>query len=109
MGLLSFFGFGSGKSDNYRIKDALRKGAIIVDVRTGIEYDRGHVPDAFNIPVDRIKTSAQRLKEAKMPIILCCNSGSRSSVAVQQLKAIGLKEVYNGGSWEDVLKQMQHL
>ena len=44
MGILSVFGFGSGK-----IKSALRKGALIIDVRTGIEYDRGHVPDAFNI------------------------------------------------------------
>ncbi len=104
MGLLSFFGFGAGK-----IKNALRKGAIIIDVRTGIEYDRGHVPDAFNIPVDRINTSAQRLKETNLPIVLCCNSGSRSSTAVQQLKAKGLKEVYNGGSWENVLKLMQSL
>jgi rhodanese-related sulfurtransferase len=102
MGLLSFFGSG-------KLKNALRKGAIIIDVRTGIEYDRGHVPDAFNIPVDRIKTSADRLKEAKRPVIVCCNSGERSSTAVQQLKAKGLKEVYNGGSWENVLKIMQSL
>ena len=104
MGLLSFFGFGVNK-----IKNALRKGAIIVDVRTGIEYDRGHVPDAFNIPVDRIKTSAQRLKETNRPVILCCNSGDRSGIALQHLKAKGLKKVYNGGSWENVLKLMQSL
>ncbi|HQW43634.1 MAG: rhodanese-like domain-containing protein [Chitinophagaceae bacterium] len=104
MGILSVFGFGSGK-----IKSALRKGALIIDVRTGIEYDRGHVPDAFNIPVDRISANAQRLKEAKLPVVLCCNSGARSRNAVQQLKAKGLKEVYNGGSWENVLKLMQSL
>lgn len=104
MGLLSFLGFGSGK-----IKNALRKGALIIDVRTGTEYDRGHVPDAFNIPVDRISANAERLKEANRPIILCCKSGDRSSIAVQQLKAKGLKEVYNGGSWESVLKLMQTL
>lgn len=92
-----------------KIKNALRKGAIIIDVRTGIEYDRGHVPDAFNIPVDRIKISADRLKEAKRPVIVCCNSGERSSTAVQLLKAKGLKEVYNAGSWENVLKIMQSL
>ena len=104
MGLLSFLGFGSDK-----IKNALRKGAIIIDVRTGTEYDRGHVPDSFNIPVDRINASAGRLKEANKPVILCCKSGARSSMAVQQLKAKGLKEVYNGGSWEDVLKLMQKI
>lgn len=104
MGLLSFLGLGSGK-----IKNALRKGAIIIDVRSGTEYDRGHVPDAFNIPVDRIKVSADRLKEAKRPVILCCNSGERSGTAVQVLKAKGLKDVYNGGNWESLLKLMQSL
>ena len=53
--------------------------------------------------------NAQRLKEAKLPVVLCCNSGARSRNAVQQLKAKGLKEVYNGGSWENVLKLMQSL
>jgi phage shock protein E len=96
--------FGGGK-----IKAALRKGAIIIDVRTGTEYDRGHVPDAFNIPVDRIQASADRLKESKLPIIVCCQSGDRSSAAVQILKSKGVKEVYNGGSWENVLRLMQSL
>ena len=92
-----------------KIKAALRKGAIIIDVRTGTEYDRGHVPDAFNIPVDRVQASADRLKESKLPIVVCCQSGDRSSTAVQILKSKGLKEVYNGGSWENVLRLMQSL
>jgi phage shock protein E len=104
MGLLSLLGLGSGK-----IKIALRKGAIIIDVRTAAEYDRGHIPDAFNIPVDRIRVSTQRIKAAKMPVIVCCNSGERSSKALQLLKAQGVKEVYNGGSWENVLKLMKSL
>ena len=100
---MSFFSdlFGGGK-----IKSALHKGAIIIDVRTGTEYDRGHVPDAFNIPVDRIQASAERLKETKRPVIICCNTGERSSQAVQALKAKGVKEVYNAGNWEKLLKIM---
>lgn len=92
-----------------KIKSALKKGAIVVDVRTGTEYDRGHVPDAFNIPVDRIQVSAERLKAANKPIILCCNTGERSGIALQHLKAKGLKNVYNGGSWEYVVKLLQGL
>ena len=104
MGLLSLLGPGSG-----RIKEALRKGAIIIDVRDAAEYDRGHIPDAFNIPVDRITVSIQRIKAEKMPIVVCCNSGERSSAAVQLLKAKGVKEVYNGGNWENVLKLLRNL
>jgi len=92
-----------------KIKSALGKGAIVVDVRTGTEYDRGHVPDAFNIPVDRIQVNADRLKAAKRPIIVCCNTGERSKIAVEQLKSRGVKNVYNGGSWEFVVKVMQGL
>ncbi len=92
-----------------QIKSALKNKAIVVDVRTGTEYDRGHVPDAFNIPVDRIQLSADRLKESKLPVIVCCNTGERSRTAVKQLKAKGVKQVYNGGNWEDVVKLMKNL
>lgn len=102
MGLFSFLGFG-----NSALKNALRKGAIIVDVRSGPEYDRGHIPDAFHIPADRIKLSADRLREAKRPIIVCCNSGHRSAEAVQVLKAKGVRDVYNGGNWEKLLELMK--
>lgn len=104
MGLFSFLRPGSGK-----IKNALRKGAIIIDVRTPQEYDRGHIPDAFNIPVDRIKVSMERIKASKFPVIVCCNSGDRSSTALQYLKAAGVKEVYNGGNWQQVLKIIESL
>ena len=104
MGLLSLFGLGNSK-----IKKALRKGAIIIDVRSVAEYDRGHIPDALNIPVDRINVSIQRIKAAKMPVVLCCNSGTRSNAALQLLKTQGVKEIYNGGSWEKVLKLIRNL
>jgi phage shock protein E len=102
MGLFSFLGFGK-----HTLKNALRKGAIIVDVRTGPEFDSGHIPEAFHIPVDRIRLSADRLGEAKRPIIVCCNSGHRSGDAVQILKAKGIKEVYNGGNWEKLLQLLK--
>ena len=104
MELLSLLGLGSSK-----IKKVLRSGAIIIDVRTASEYDRGHIPDAFNIPVDRINVNIQRIKTANVPVIVCCNSGERSSIALQLLKANGLKEVYNGRNWERLLKLIRRL
>lgn len=101
MGFLSFLGIGGS------LKSALRKGALIIDVRTGTEYDRGHVPDAFNIPVDRIRASADRLRESGKPVIVCCNTGERSATALGILKSKGLKKVYNGGNWEKLLKLVQ--
>ena len=104
MGLFSFLGWGQSG-----LKKALRHAAIIVDVRTAAEYDNGHIPDAFHIPVDRIKISADRLKDANRPVVLCCNSGHRSQTALKLLQSKGLKEVYNGGNWEKLLALMKQV
>jgi phage shock protein E len=104
MSFLSLLQFGNG-----RIKQALRKGAIIIDVRTAAEYDRGHIPGAFNIPVDRININIQKIKTTKLPVIVCCNSGERSSTALRLLKANGIKEVYNGRNWETLFKLSRRL
>lgn len=99
MGFLSFLGLG-----NSSIKNALQKGAVIIDVRTPNEFDQGSAPGSINIPLDRIAINAKRIKEMKRPVIFCCASGSRSGNASKIMKATGLKEVYNGGSWLNVLK-----
>ena len=91
------------------IKEAIKKGAVIIDVRTPHEYDSGKVPGSINIPVDRISANVERIKSMKKPVILCCESGMRSHTAKNILKSAGLNEVYNGGSWESVLKIINKL
>lgn len=100
------FGFLFGKN---KIKEAIRNGAIIIDVRTPHEYDNGKVPGSINIPVDRISVSIERIKAMKKPVVLCCESGMRSNTAKNILKSAGLQEVHNGGSWESVLKIINKL
>src|SRR4030095_4555263 len=95
------FGFLFGKNN---IKEALQKGAVIIDVRTPHEFDNGKVPGSINIPVDRISISVERIRSMQKPGIVCCESGARSNQAKNILKAAGINEVYNGGSWESVLK-----
>ena len=104
MGLFSFLGIGDGK-----LKEALRKGAVVIDVRTPHEFDQGRVPDSINIPVDRISVNAERIKSLKRPVIFCCASGARSGTAVRIMKAKGFNEVHNGGSWEHVMRLMRKI
>ncbi|HEX3165523.1 MAG TPA: rhodanese-like domain-containing protein [Chitinophagaceae bacterium] len=87
-----------------KIKEAIKSGAVIIDVRTPHEYDNGKVPGSINIPVDRISASIERIRSMKKPVVFCCESGMRSTTAKNILKSAGLQEVYNGGSWESVLK-----
>lgn len=100
------FDFLFGKN---KIKEALKKGAVIVDVRTPHEYDNGRIPSSINIPVDRISASVERIRLMKKPVIVCCESGVRSNTARNILKSAGIQEVYNGGSWESVLKLINKL
>jgi phage shock protein E len=102
MGLFSFLSSGS-------LKKAIRQGAVIIDVRSASEYDRGRVPGSLNIPVDRIAASIPRIKGLNKPVICCCASGHRSRIAANTLKQAGLKDVYNGGSWESVLRLIESL
>ena len=104
MSLLSFLGLGGGK-----VKDALRRGAIVIDVRTAQEFDQGKVPESINIPIDRIAANAERIKGMNRPVVFCCATGARSSNAATIMKQKGLKKVYNGGSWYDVLKILKSL
>ena len=103
MGLFSFFTGGSS------LKDALRKGAVIIDVRTPQEFDNGKVPGSINIPVDRIAANAERIKNMHKPVIFCCEAGFRSRTAAHIMKEHGLKDVYAGGNWEKVLRAINSL
>lgn len=104
MSLFSFLGFGSSK-----VEDALRRGAIVIDVRTPQEFDQGKVSESINIPVDRIAANSERIKNMNRPVVFCCASGMRSSNAVKVMKDKGLKEGYDGGSWYNVLKIIKNL
>ena len=102
MSLFSFFG-------NSKIKQALRKGAIIIDVRPAGAFDQGKIPDSINIPVDRIAINAERIKNMHRPVIFCAAYFEHSSMAANIMKEKGLKEVYDGGNWERVLKIVNRL
>jgi phage shock protein E len=79
----------------------LKEGAIIVDVRSKGEFASGHVKGSINIPLEQIGANAENLK--KHPhVIVCCRSGNRSGMAKRTLNAKGLKNVTNGGSWQNV-------
>lgn len=87
--------------DNEVAKEALKNGAIIIDVRTPAEYSGGHVKGSVNIPLNEINSKVKKIKAYKKPIVTCCRSGARSGSAASILKGQGI-EVYNGGSWQAV-------
>jgi rhodanese-related sulfurtransferase len=64
--------------------------ATVIDVRTPGEYGSGHVPGAFNIPLDRLDEAVPALRRttaAGGEVIVVCASGNRSRTASERLAA----------------------
>lgn len=77
----------------------LKKGALVIDVRSPGEYNAGHVPEALNLPLDGIESSvAQRVPDKERVLLLHCQSGMRSAMALRKLQAVGYSNVFNLGS-----------
>lgn len=102
------------KGGQISTKDAaayLKKGALVIDVRSSSEFNSGHLTNAINIPLDEVSTGVpQRVKDRSQVLLLHCQSGMRSGVAQKKLISLGYTNTFNLGSYsraEGILKQGQ--
>ncbi|MEQ9402836.1 MAG: rhodanese-like domain-containing protein [Cyclobacteriaceae bacterium] len=79
----------------------LRKGALIIDVRTHLEFERNCIAGSKNIPLHTIGSQMNDIVNLRKPLILCCASGIRSGQAAIFLQRNGI-DCINGGSWNNV-------
>ena len=71
---------------------------ILLDVRTGEEYDEEHIPGAINIDNEDIGTDAlTELPDKDQLILVYCRSGRRSKEAAEKLAALGYTQVVEFG------------
>lgn len=81
-------------------RDHLKRGALIVDVRTPAEFNSGHLKNAINMPLDDIETLVpRRVTDKGQVLLLHCQSGLRSGVARKKLTALGYMQTFNLGSY----------
>jgi phage shock protein E len=86
-------------------REHLKKGALLLDVRTVEEFTAGHLTNAVNIPLDQIKEAVpRRLPDKGKVLLLHCRSGRRSGIAEQQLRSLGYTNAFNIGSYEQAAK-----
>ncbi len=81
-------------------QELIKRGAVILDVRSKGEFQSGHIKGSVNVPVNRLNEYVGKLNKDK-PVITCCASGARSSAARSMLKSQGF-EVYNAGPWTNL-------
>lgn len=68
--------------------------ALLIDVRSEMEFSEESIPGAINIPVDQLLGRLSEVPEDRT-IITQCRTGGRSSVAALQLMQRGYKDVVN--------------
>ncbi len=66
---------------------------LIVDVSTEAEFANGHLRDAKNIPLKEFASRMGELDKFKgKPVVVVCQTGSRSGAAAAKLAANGFDE-----------------
>jgi thioredoxin len=69
--------------------------AVVLDVRTPKEFEKGHLEGAVNINISSRDFAARMEKlDKSQPVFVYCLSGSRSQSAAQWMSSAGFKEVY---------------
>ena len=71
--------------------------AILLDVRQPDEYEKGHVPGARSVPLQKLRDFSLEVTDRKTPLFVYCLSGGRSARAVHALRGVGYTDVTDLG------------
>ncbi|MDG6105940.1 rhodanese-like domain-containing protein [Dactylosporangium aurantiacum] len=85
----------------------------MLDVRTPGEFQAGHIPGAYNVPLDLLREHrTELLAHLDEEVVLVCRSGARATQAQQVLGQAGLPnlKVLGGGiaAWQADGAPMRH-
>lgn len=90
-----------GVAENIQLHelDSVREsGALLVDVRTEAEFNRGNISGFINLPLNDLRERMTELPKDK-EIVLSCHSGQRSYIAARMLTQYGYKIKNLDGSY----------
>ncbi len=104
--LVTIFGWNAkAELSEAEAREHLKRGALVVDVRTVAEFQTKRLTNVINIPLDEVKTKFPTVVTNQGAVVLLhCRSGRRSGIAVNQLKHLGYTNVFNLGSFEQAEK-----
>ena len=77
-----------------------QQNALVLDVREGAEYEKGHMLNARNIALGELEARAAEIEKHKAkPVIVVCDDGNPSGRAAAALRKQGFEQVFtlNGG------------
>lgn len=81
-----------GRVDEPAVVDTIEPGDLPLDVRSGTEWDAGHIENARHAPLARLSEYAADL-DRDASIVVYCQSGARATVAASALRRMGFRRV----------------
>lgn len=71
-----------------------RQDGVVLDIRDGKAFEAGHIVDAVNIPLGKLKERLKELeKYREKPLVVVCQMGHQSAEAVKLLEENGFATV----------------
>jgi len=76
----------------------INQGALLIDVRTLVEFKESHLDNALHMPYKAIVKNLEAKNISKhTSIVLYCRSGNRAGKAIKMLRKAGYVNLHNGG------------
>lgn len=101
MGILDFLGLGARGSacvTDLEAEVLAKHGAVVIDVRSRAEWDRGHCEGSVCMPMDELPARLSELPVDR-PILVGCATGDRARHVAEMLRAQGY-DAHVLGPWQ---------
>ena len=88
-------------------KITMEKNAVLLDVRTPTEYQKGYLQGAINLPQADVGTKAAKVVPAKdTPIYVYCRGGREAAMATEKLLKQGYTDVHDLGAMKNAREKL---
>lgn len=85
------------------LKEIEQENINIIDIRNSIEYSKGHIPTAKNIPYQLLAPNPGLYLEKKEKYYIYCQFGTSSNYLVTRLNNLGYNTVNITGGYNNYL------
>lgn len=75
--------------------ELIKSGAFVIDVREEYEFEIGHLPNAFHLPLGKINKETATTIPTDKPLLAYCHHGVRSAYAVNTLNELGFNNTFS--------------
>jgi len=97
----------SGCCSPGQCKITMKKDAVLLDVRTPTEYQKGYLQGAINLPQADVDTKAATVVPSRdTPVYVYCRGGREAAMATEKLLKQGYTNVHNLGAMKDAREKL---